>query len=156
MKYPNICVCHQCPAIPDICHQHHQQCWCQSFQVGVKKCELVCFGVKICCCFFCVLKSLELVCFWCLLKMVLVSDKMTNIRYDGWWRVDSWWEKWYQYQPGESAYAFYFLQAHLVCTRYGRQISGWKPHNGKLSNNHPGGIQSLWCFTARLKWKKWF
>ena len=33
--------------IPRICHQHHQQCWCQNFKAGVKKCELVCFLVKI-------------------------------------------------------------------------------------------------------------
>ena len=37
-----------------------------------KSLDLVCFSVS---------KSLELVCFWCRLKMVLVSKKMTNIRY---------------------------------------------------------------------------
>ena len=41
--------------IPDICHQHHQQCWCQNFQVGVIKCELVSFVVKI----------MNFVFFWC-------------------------------------------------------------------------------------------
>ena len=24
-------------SIPDICHQHHQRCWCQNFRPGVKK-----------------------------------------------------------------------------------------------------------------------
>ena len=39
-----------------------------------KKCELVCFVVKILnLVFLLVLKNLELVCFWCQLKMVLVS-----------------------------------------------------------------------------------
>ena len=69
--------------IPDIFHQHHQQCRCQNFQAGVKKCELVCFGVKIMIfCFFGVKKSG--------ISVFLVSvengagvNKMTNITYGG-------------------------------------------------------------------------
>ena len=47
-----------------------------NFQVGVKKCKLVCFWCETHeFCVFLVSKSLELVCFWCQLKMVLVSKK---------------------------------------------------------------------------------
>ena len=60
--------------IPDICHQHHQRCWCQNFQAGVKKMWINVFWCENheFCVFF-VSKSLELVCFWCQLKMLLVS-----------------------------------------------------------------------------------
>ena len=45
------------------------------FRPVSKKCILVCFSVKIMKLCFSVSKSLELVCFWFRLKMVLVSKK---------------------------------------------------------------------------------
>ena len=69
-------------SIPHICHQHHQQCWCQNFQAGVKKkCELVCFGVKIMNFVFFGVKKSGISVFLVSIENGAGVQKMTNIRY---------------------------------------------------------------------------